>query len=102
MSNDYLLAIDCGTQSVRALIFDLHGHLVDKSQVDIDSYQSPQPGRVESDPEEFWAALCQTCRRLWANTQVPKSSIRGVIVTTQRATTINLDSHGQPLRPAIV
>ena len=44
MSNDYILAIDNGTQSVRALIFDLHGHLVDKAQVEIDSYQAPQPG----------------------------------------------------------
>ncbi|MDP2823159.1 MAG: FGGY family carbohydrate kinase, partial [Sulfuritalea sp.] len=102
MSNDYLLAIDNGTQSVRALIFDLHGHLVDKAQVDIASYQSPQPGWMENDPEEFWRALCQACQRLWANTQVPKTSIRGVVITTQRATVVNLDSHGQPLRPAIV
>ena len=102
MSNDYLLAIDNGTQSVRALIFDLHGHLVDKAQVDITSYQSPQPGWVENDPEEFWAALGMACQRLWANTRIPKSSIRGVVITTQRGTTINLDSRGQPLRPAIV
>ena len=102
MSNDYLLAIDNGTQSVRALIFDLSGHLVDKAQVDIASYQSPQPGWVENDPEEFWVALCQACQHLWANTRVPKSSIRGVVITTQRATVINLDAHGQPLRPAII
>lgn len=102
MSNDYLLAIDNGTQSVRALIFDLHGHLVDKAQVDITSYQSPQPGWVENDPEEFWAALCTACHRLWANTRVPKSAIRGVVITTQRGTVINLDDDGRPLRPAIV
>jgi sugar (pentulose or hexulose) kinase len=102
MSIDYLLAIDNGTQSVRALIFDLRGHLVDKAQVDITSYQSPQPGWVENDPEEFWAALCQACQHLWANTRVPKSSIRGVVVTTQRASVINLDARGQPLRPAII
>ncbi|MCM2308309.1 MAG: FGGY-family carbohydrate kinase [Sulfuritalea sp.] len=102
MSKDYLLAIDAGTQSVRALIFDRHGHLVDKAQVDISSYQSPQPGWVENDPEQFWAALCAACQRLWANTQVPRSSIAGVCITTQRATVINLDRHGQPLRPAIV
>ena len=102
MSNDYLLAIDNGTQSVRALIFDLHGHLVDKAQVDIASYQSPQPGWVENDPEEFWAALGMACQRLWANTRISKSSIRGVVITTQRGTTINLDSRGLPLRPAIV
>jgi glycerol kinase len=57
MSNTYILAIDNGTQSVRALLFDLHGNLVDKAQVAIDSYQSPQPGWVENDPEAFWQAL---------------------------------------------
>ena len=102
MSKDYLLAIDHGTQSVRALLFDRHGHLVDKAQVDITGYQSPEPGWVEHDPEQFWATLCAACQRLWANTQVPKASIAGVCITTQRATVINLDRHGQPLRPAIV
>jgi sugar (pentulose or hexulose) kinase len=57
---------------------------------------------VENDPEQFWQALCQACQRLWANTQVPKSAIRGVVITTQRGTTINLDRHGQPLRPAMI
>jgi len=102
MSQDYLLAIDNGTQSVRALIFDLHGHLVDKAQVEITSYTSPQPGWVENDPEDFWRALCTACQRLWANSRVPKSAIRGLVITTQRATVINLDAAGRPLRPAIV
>ena len=102
MSKTYILAIDNGTQSVRALLFDLHGNLVDKSQVAIDSYQSPQPGWVENDPEVFWQALCQACQHLWANTSVPKSAVAGVVITTQRATTIALDKAGQPLRPAII
>jgi sugar (pentulose or hexulose) kinase len=102
MSSNYLLAIDCGTQSVRALVFDLGGHLVDKAQVALDSYATPEPGWVEGDPEDFWRALCQACQHLWANTSVPKSAIRGVVLTTQRATVVNLDVQGRPLRPAIV
>ncbi|WP_374346938.1 FGGY-family carbohydrate kinase [Chitinimonas sp.] len=102
MSNDYLLTIDNGTQSVRALLFDPRGHLVDKAQVSISSYQSPEPGWVENDPEAFWQALCQACQHLWANTSVPKSAVRGVVITTQRATVINLDRDGKPLRPAII
>ncbi|QNM97842.1 FGGY-family carbohydrate kinase [Chitinimonas koreensis] len=101
MSNDYLLAIDNGTQSVRALLFDLHGHLVDKAQVSID-YADNQPGWVENDPEAFWQSLCQVCQRLWANTPVPKSAVRGVVITTQRGTVVNLDRDGNPLRPAIL
>jgi sugar (pentulose or hexulose) kinase len=102
MSKTYILAIDNGTQSVRALLFDLHGNLVDKSQVAIDSYQSPRPGWVENDPEVFWQALCQACQHLWANTSVPKSAVAGVVISTQRATTIALDKAGQPVRPAII
>jgi sugar (pentulose or hexulose) kinase len=102
MSKTYLLAIDNGTQSVRALLFDLQGNLVDKAQVTIASYQSPQPGWMENDPEAFWQALCDACQRLWAVTSVPKSAIAGVVITTQRGTTIALDKQGQPLRPAMI
>jgi sugar (pentulose or hexulose) kinase len=102
MSNDYLLAIDSGTQSVRALVFDLQGHLVDKAQAANSTCQSLRPGWVENDPEQFWQALCQACQRLWANTHMPKSAIRGVVITTQRGTTINLDCDGQALRPAMI
>ena len=98
----HLLAIDNGTQSVRALLFDLQGNLVDKAQVMIDSYRSPQPGWVENDPEAFWQALCQACQQLWATTSVPKSAVAGVVITPQRGTTIALDQHGQPLRPAMI
>ena len=97
-----LLAIDNGTQSVRALLFDLQGNLLDKAQVMIDSYRSPQPGWVECDPEAFWQALCQACQRLWTATTVPRSALAGVVITTQRGTTIALDRHGQPLRPAMI
>lgn len=99
---DYLLAIDNGTQSVRALLFDPQGNLVDKAQVMMTTYASPQPGWVENAPEDFWRALCQACNDLWAKTTVPKSAVRCVTVTTQRATVINLDHAGIPLRPAII
>ena len=102
MNKTYLLAIDNGTQSVRALLFDLQGNLVDKAQVAIDSYQSPEPGWLENDPEAFWQSLCQACQLLWRQTSIPRSAIAGVVVTTQRATTIALDKDGQPLRPAII
>ena len=102
MSKTYLLAIDNGTQSVRAMLFDLQGNLVDKAQVAIVNYQSPQPGWMENDPEAFWQALCQACQRLWALTTVPKSAIAALVITTQRGTTIALDKQGQPLRPAMI
>ncbi len=102
MSKTHLLAIDAGTQSMRALLFDLQGNLVDKAQVPYTTYQSPQPGWLENDPQAFWQALCQACQQLWASSTVPKTTIAGVVLTTQRGTTVALDKQGQPLRAAMI
>jgi len=99
---DHLLAIDNGTQSVRALIFDLRGALVAKSQVYIEPYFSTQPGWAEQNPDYYWDALCQACQELWPKSPVPREAIAGVALTTQRSTVINVDKEGKPLRPAIV
>jgi sugar (pentulose or hexulose) kinase len=101
MSADKLLAIDNGTQSVRALLFDLKGNLLAKSRVPIQSYSTPAPGLSEQDPLVFWKAVCDACQELWKNKSVKKESIAGVTLTTQRSTLINLGKDGQPLRPAI-
>lgn len=102
MSKDLILAIDHGTQSVRALIFDLSGNLLARSRVPIQAYVSPHPGWAEQDPEYFWKALCQACQQLWAQTNSDRNSIAGVALTTQRSTVINVDRLGHPLRPAII
>lgn len=102
MSDDLILAIDNGTQSIRALLFDLNGNLVAKSQVMLEAYFSEQPGWAEHDADGYWRALCEACHGLWAQAGVRREAIKGVAVTTQRATMINLDKHGKPLRPAIV
>jgi sugar (pentulose or hexulose) kinase len=101
MSADKILAIDNGTQSVRALVFDLKGNLLAKSRVPIESYSTPAPGLSEQDPLIFWKAVCEACQNLWKISNIKKESIAGVTVTTQRSTLINLDKDGQPLRPAI-
>jgi sugar (pentulose or hexulose) kinase len=102
MAGDRILAIDHGTQSVRALLFDLRGNLLAKTRVPMDSYVSPGPGLFEQDPEVFWQAVCQACQEMWKIPGVQKESIAGVTLTTQRSTLINVDAQGRPLRPAIV
>ncbi len=102
MSKDLILAIDNGTQSVRALIFDPQGNLVAKARVPIEAYFSTAPGLAEQQPEVFWQAICQACQQVWQTSGVDKNRIAGVALTTQRSTVINLDRDGLPLRPAIV
>jgi sugar (pentulose or hexulose) kinase len=102
VAGDLLLAIDNGTQSVRALLFDLRGTLVARSQVELEPYFSEQPGWAEQHPTYYWECLCQACQKLWHQTDVPQGAVAGVALTTQRATMVNVDRAGQPLRPAIV
>ena len=102
MNRDIILAIDSGTQSVRALLFDLRGNLVEKSRVPIEPYYSRQPGWAEQRPELYWETLCQACQQLWSMNTVPRERLAGVALTTQRSTVINVDAAGRPLRPAIV
>ena len=98
----YLLAIDNGTQSVRALLFDLQGNLVGKGKVELEAYYSKEPGWAEQDPEYYWASVGEACHKLWQQLDIDRSQIKGVSLTTQRGTLINVDEAGQPLRPAIL
>ncbi|MHB8834167.1 MAG: FGGY-family carbohydrate kinase [Candidatus Methylomirabilia bacterium] len=102
MAGDQILAIDNGTQSVRALLFDTRGKLIAKCRVPIEPYFSDAPGLAEQHPEVFWQAVCQACRGLWALPGVDRERIAGLALTTQRGTVVNLDREGQPLRPAIL
>jgi sugar (pentulose or hexulose) kinase len=102
MTGEYILAIDNGTQSVRALIFSADGQLAAKHRIPIQPYYSSSPGLAEQDPEIFWQAVCDACQGLWASSGISPKEIVGVAVTTQRSTVINLDRQGMPLRPAIV
>ncbi|MEO5686788.1 MAG: FGGY-family carbohydrate kinase [Burkholderiaceae bacterium] len=100
--DDLLLAIDCGTQSARALLFDLRGNLVAKSQVALDDYVVEQPGWLAHDVEGFWAACARACRQLWLERPELAAAVRGVTVTTQRGTIMPIDAQGHATLPALI
>ena len=102
MDNKYVLSIDCGTQSVRALIFDSVGTLIGKEKLDFIPYFSTEPGFAEQDPQVFWEGICRVCKNLKENFEDIWDEILSVTVTTQRDTGINLDKNGKVLRPAII
>jgi sugar (pentulose or hexulose) kinase len=102
MTADQVLAIDVGTQSVRALVFDPRGTLVAQAKIPIEPYVSPKPGWAEQDAELYWRAIGEACTTLWAGGLARRDAIAGVALTTQRATIVVTDAEGTPLRPAIV
>lgn len=101
-----ILTIDNGTQSVRALLFNLKGELVAKSRVELEPYFSDKPGWAEQHVDYFWEMFAKCCQLLWQQDEVIehdyKRKISAITVTTQRGTVVNLDTEGEPLRPAIL
>ncbi len=96
-----VLAIDCGTQSLRALLFNASGQLLETVKIEYDPYSSPFPGWAEQDPDIFWQSLISACQRMKEKNAKLFGSICGIGITTQRATMINVDEKGLPLRPSI-
>mgnify|MGYP003294237134 CR=1 FL=1 len=97
--NDYILALDQGTTSSRAIVFAADGSVVGKAQQNFQQYY-PHPGWVEHDALEIWES-----QRAVAAQAVKASggSIRGIGITNQRETTILWDkATGEPVYNAIV
>lgn len=96
----HILAIDQGTTSTRAVLFDAALQPVKISQVELKQHY-PHPGWVEHDAEEIWAATLQVCRD--AISAVGVDQVAAIGITNQRETTILWDRKtGKPIHKAIV
>ncbi|MDR9777788.1 FGGY family carbohydrate kinase, partial [Rhizobium hidalgonense] len=87
---DLLLAIDQGTQSVRAMLFDLQGQLVAKTQQHIEPYFSKQPNWAEQDCDYFWQNMATACQQLWQHYPELKVRVVAAALTCQRASMVCL------------
>lgn len=101
-SDELILAIDFGTQSVRTILIDLAGNIVQMTRTEIEPYFSVSPGWAEQHPEYFRDKMFETLRKLFSEMESSVERIKAVTLTTQRSTLINLDADGKPLRPAMV
>ncbi|WP_186756097.1 glycerol kinase GlpK [Echinicola salinicaeni] len=101
-SKQYILALDQGTTSSRAILFDQSGQPVGMTQKDFKQY-FPQSGWVEHDPTEIWTSQSSVILELIAETEISPKQIAGMGITNQRETTILWDREtGKPLYNAIV
>ena len=98
----YLLALDQGTTSSRAIIFDKEGHIKAKAQKEF-SQLFPQPGWVEHKPKEIWQSQSAVIVEAMTKMGITEGSIVGIGITNQRETTIVWDAEtGEPVYNAIV
>jgi glycerol kinase len=98
----YVLAIDQGTTSTRAMLFDAEGRPRGMAQKELTQLY-PEPGWVEHDPEEIWASTLEVCRQALAAGKVVADEIAAIGIANQRETAILWErGSGQPLHNAIV
>ena len=99
---DYILSIDQGTTSSRALLFDRQGTLqAQESRELTQSY--PQPGWVEHDPKEIWDTSLYCCTEVLSRAGISGDDVAAIGITNQRETILVWDAEtGEPVYPAIV
>ncbi|MDN3544920.1 glycerol kinase GlpK [Kinneretia asaccharophila] len=98
----YLLALDQGTSSSRAIVFDARGHIVAMAQREFRQIY-PQPGWVEHDALEIWDSQLATAREALAKANLKAADIKALGITNQRETTVVWNRKtGQPVYHAIV
>ncbi|MDE1149305.1 MAG: glycerol kinase GlpK [Azospirillaceae bacterium] len=102
MTADLILAIDQGTTSTRAILFDAQGRPLATAQRELPQHY-PGDGQVEHDPEDIWRDTVAVCRGAVEKARVDVTRVAAIGITNQRETTLVWDrATGEALHPAIV
>ncbi|WP_153101618.1 glycerol kinase GlpK [Paraburkholderia hayleyella] len=102
MQEQYILALDQGTTSSRAMLFDTHGNVVSHAQKEFRQIY-PRPGWVEHDPQDIWSTQAGVAAEAVTHAGLNGTAIAAIGITNQRETTLVWDrTTGQPLYNAIV
>ena len=102
MTKDHILALDQGTTSSRAIIFNHRGEIIAQAQSEFPQIY-PKPGWVEHDPNEIWSSQLETAQAVLDQSGLKPERIAAIGVTNQRETTIIWDREtGEPIHNAIV
>ncbi|ANU10207.1 glycerol kinase [Planococcus antarcticus DSM 14505] len=102
MKKDYILSIDQGTTSSRAVLFNHKGEIVESGQQEFEQF-FPKPGWVEHDANEIWTSVLSCMAEVLRKSDISPSQIAGIGITNQRETTVVWDRHtGKPIYKAIV
>jgi len=101
-AEQYVLALDQGTTSSRAILFDRSGNIRGSAQQELTQHY-PQPGWVEHDASEIWQTQLAVARAVLRENSIPASRIAAVGIANQRETTVLWDrASGEPVHRAIV
>ena len=98
----YILALDQGTTSSRAIVFGHDGKIVAQSNQEFEQIY-PRPGWVEHNPEDIWSSQINVAKKVMQDTNLQASNFAAIGITNQRETTVVWDKNtGRPIHNAIV
>lgn len=98
----FILSIDQGTTSTRAILFNRDGHIVGMGQREFEQH-CPKPGWVEHDPNEIWTSVLSCMVEALRKADIDPEQVVGIGIANQRETTVVWDKHtGKPIYKAIV
>jgi len=101
VSKKLVLVLDCGTQSMRSVIFDNKGNLLCLEKVKYPKYETNSKGYVEMHPDIFWDSAVKGIKKLWENNSDLMEKVGAITIASQRSTSVFVDKEGKPLRNAI-
>ena len=102
MNREYVMALDQGTTSSRAILFDKKGDIIATAQKEFKQYY-PKPGWVEHDPMEIWGTQSGVIREVMDKAAIRPEQIASIGITNQRETTVIWEKDsGRPIYNAIV
>ncbi len=96
-TNSYFLALDYGTQSVRALVFDAKGTLIAKAQRRVESHIFANDASAEQSPQYCYNQLVAVIRQLFEDNKIEPEQLSGITLTTQRACILLFDKDAKPI-----
>lgn len=101
MKTGYVLVLDCGTQSIRAIVYDGLGHLLGVTKVKYPKYKMTDEGYIEMHPDIFWESAVSVIKKFWDVYPHIMENVTALTLASQRSTSVFVDQAGKPLRNAI-
>jgi len=96
----YLVIFDIGTTAAKTIVFDAGGFILGKAYQEYPT-QTPSPGIVEQNPEDWWMAIKTSAKKAVDLSRIDPKAVAGIGVITQRATVTPVDKNAEVLYPAM-
>jgi len=98
---EYVLGIDIGTSGTKTVLVDKDGKIIASATSEYTMYQ-PHNGWAEQDPQDWWNAVCKTCKIIIQKSKIDPKNINGIGLTGQMHGLVMLDDENNVIRPAIL